>query len=69
MGAFKSAAGAVTDWTSNDNQYCVEVNKNDLNVGRMASQLNSKWRDGWRLAHVLEQKGNTVMVFERRAAA
>jgi hypothetical protein len=66
MGVFKTAAGAVTDWTANDNQYCVEVNKNDLNVGRMTAQLNSKWRDGWRLAHVLEQNGNTVMVFERR---
>ena len=67
MGVFKAAVGTVTDWTSNDNQYCVEVNKNDLNVGRMTAQLNSKWCDGWRLAHVLEQNGNTVMVFERRA--
>jgi hypothetical protein len=46
--------------------YDVEVNKNDLNVGRMTSKLNRRWADGWRLAHVLEQNGNTVMVFERR---
>ena len=34
MGVFRTAAGAITDWTSNDDQYCVEVSKNDLNVGR-----------------------------------
>ena len=34
MGAFRPTTGPVTDWTSNDNQYFVEVNKNDLSVGR-----------------------------------
>jgi hypothetical protein len=68
MGALKSAAEAVTELPSSEDQYTVEVNKNDLSVGRMTAHLNSKWRDGWRLAHVLKQYGNTVMVFERRAS-
>lgn len=65
MGMFKAAGEAVAERTHGD-QYLVEVNKNDLNVGRMSAHLNSKWKAGWRLAHVMEQNGNTVMVFERR---
>lgn len=34
MGAFRPTTGPVTDWTSNDNQSFVVVNKNDLSVGR-----------------------------------
>lgn len=46
--------------------YDVVVNKNDLSVRRLTGNLNQRWADGWRLAHMIEQAGNTVMVFERR---
>jgi hypothetical protein len=46
--------------------YHAEVNKKDLNVGAFTQTLNQRWRDGWRLAHVFEQGGNTVVVWERR---
>ncbi|MFP5319591.1 MAG: hypothetical protein ACLGI2_15015 [Acidimicrobiia bacterium] len=48
--------------------YDVVVNKGDLNVGSLTRTLNQRWRDGWRLAHVIEQHSNTVMVFERTGA-
>ncbi|MCA1824460.1 MAG: hypothetical protein LC640_09415 [Frankia sp.] len=45
--------------------YETQVNKGSINMGRWENDLNSRWRDGWRLAHVFEQDGNTIMVWER----
>jgi hypothetical protein len=44
--------------------YETEVNKHDINMGRWESKLNSRYQRGYRLAHVFEQNGNTVMVWE-----
>ena len=46
--------------------YLVEVNKRGLSVSALTTTLNERWQNGWRLAHMLEQRGNTVMVFEKR---
>lgn len=47
--------------------YDVEVNKRGLSVKALTRTLNDRWDNGWRLAHVLEQRGNTVLVFEKRS--
>ena len=47
--------------------YLVEVNKRGVSVSALTTTLNERWENGWRLAHVLEQRGNTVMVFEKRS--
>lgn len=47
--------------------YEAEVNKKSLNMGAFTNTLNKRWNDGWRLGHVFEQDGNTVMVWERRS--
>ncbi len=47
--------------------YQVEVNKRGLSVGALTTTLNQRWDNGWRLAHMLEQRGNTVLVFEKRS--
>ena len=47
--------------------YQVEVNKRGLSVTYLTKTLNDRWRNGWRLAHILEQRGNTVLVFEKRS--
>lgn len=44
--------------------YVTRVDKNDINMKRWAKVLNDYYESGYRLAHVLEQQGNTVMVFE-----
>ena len=49
-------------------QYQVEVNKRGLSVGALTKVLNDRWANGWRLAHMLEQRGNTVLVFEKRSS-
>ena len=48
-----------------DDHYEAEVNRGDLNMRSFSDTLNDRWRDGWRLAHIFEQGGNTVMVWER----
>lgn len=62
MGA--GAGGGIISHTGA--HYDAVVNKGSLNMGRFTSELNSRWDSGWRLAHVIEQAGNTVMVYERR---
>lgn len=44
--------------------YLTEVNRGSINMGRWQSNLNGMYQRGYRLAHVLEQDGNTVQVFE-----
>lgn len=46
--------------------YQVEVNKRGLSVSALTGTLNDRWANGWRLVHMLEQRGNTVLVFEKR---
>lgn len=47
--------------------YQVEVNKRGLSVTALTKTLNDRWENGWRLAHMLEQRGNSVLVFEKRS--
>ncbi len=44
--------------------YVTEVNKGSLNMRTWQAHINQMHQDGYRLAHVLEQDGNTVQVFE-----
>lgn len=46
--------------------YESEVNRGSLNMRTFTATLNSRWNGGWRLSHLFEQDGNTVMVWERR---
>lgn len=44
--------------------YETQVNKGSIRMQSFESLLNSRYAKGYRLAHVFEQDGNTVMVFE-----
>lgn len=46
--------------------YEATVNKGSLNVGRFTGELNQRWKNGWKLGQVIEQHGNTLVVWERR---
>ena len=59
------AAGAIAKTEAL--HYDVEVNKRGLSVKALTKTLNQRWENGWRLAHLFEQRGNTVLVFEKRA--
>jgi hypothetical protein len=47
-------------------EYMTDVNKNSINMRHWANKLNQLGAQGWRLMHVFEQDGNTVMVYERQ---
>ncbi len=59
------AAGAIAK--ADALHYDVEVNKRGLSVKALTNTLNQRWENGWRLAHLFEQRGNTVLVYEKRA--
>ncbi len=50
-----------------EQHYDVVVNKRALSVTGLTVTLNERWRNGWTLAHAFEQRGNTVLVFEKRS--
>ncbi len=60
-----TAAAAIAE--AEEMHYRVEVNKRGFSAPRLTKTLNDMWDNGWRLAHVLEQRGNTVLVYEKRS--
>jgi hypothetical protein len=47
-----------------DEHYRTEVNKDSINMRAWSRHLNDQYQRGYRLAHVFEQDGNTVQVYE-----
>ncbi len=45
--------------------YETEVNKGDVNMGAFERKLNDRYQDGWRLAHLVAEGGNMIMIWER----
>ncbi len=45
--------------------YDAEVNRGDLDVGSLTKKLNKRHDEGWKLAHIFEQAGNTVMIWQK----
>lgn len=37
-----------------------------MNMSTLTDKLNARYAEGWRLHTMIEQGGNTLMVFERR---
>lgn len=44
--------------------YVTEVNKGSIRMQTWQGRLNEMYASGYRLAHVQEQDGNTIQVFE-----
>ncbi len=49
-------------------QYITEVNKEDINMRWLRGHLNERWEAGYRLHSMVEQGGNTILVFEKRGS-
>lgn len=58
------ARGAVADCPMPSTHYSTEVNKGSINMTAWQGKLNQMYQAGYKLAHVLEQDGNTVQVYE-----
>lgn len=62
--------GIIKDSATRTGQYMTEVNKGSTNMSTLTNKLkNAQYEAGWRLHTMIEQDGNTVMVFERREEA
>lgn len=59
----QQAARAVTA-ACPGKHYITDVNRGSINMNAWAGKLNQMYEQGYRLAHVLEQDGNTVQVYE-----
>ncbi len=62
MGLF---SGAFTGGKRGGKHYEVEVNREDLNAGAFEKAANERYENGYRIADVFQQGGNTVCVWER----
>lgn len=58
--------GLIKDRATTTGQYLTEVNKGSVNMSTLTDKLNARYAEGWRLHTMLEQNGNTLMVFERQ---
>jgi hypothetical protein len=45
--------------------YETEVNKGDVNMGALQRKLNSRYEDGWKVAHMVHQADNLIIIWER----
>ena len=46
--------------------YDMEVNKGSIRAQSFSKDANKRWVDGWKIAHMFEQDGNTIIIWERR---
>lgn len=42
-----------------------EVNKGSINMNAFTNSLNARFENGYRPLHIIEQNGNTMVVWER----
>jgi hypothetical protein len=47
--------------------YDATVNRGSLSMGSFTKEMNKRWDDGWQVAHVFMQEGNTIVIWERRS--
>ena len=57
--------GGFTGGKSDGPAYEIEVNEGSVNVGRFEKMANERAANGYRMAHVIEQDSNTVVVWEK----
>ena len=57
--------GGLTGGNSNGSFYDIEVNEGSINMKHFADVANERHGNGYRMAHVFMQEGNTIVVWER----
>ena len=57
--------GGFSGGDANGPHYEIEVNEGSVNMKRFTSVANERHANGYRMAHVYMQQGNTIVVWER----
>jgi hypothetical protein len=57
--------GGFSGGKANGPVYEIEVNEGSVNMKRFEQAANERAGNGYRMAHVYSQEGNTIVVWER----
>jgi hypothetical protein len=57
--------GGFTGGSKNGDHYEIEVNEGSVNMKKFSSAANERHANGYRMAHVFMQEGNTIVVWEK----
>jgi hypothetical protein len=57
--------GGFSGGKANGPVYEIEVNEGSVNMKRFEQAANERASNGYRMAHVFSQEGNTIVVWER----
>lgn len=57
--------GGFTGGRPDGQHYEIEVNEGSVNMKRFAEMANERHGNGYRMAHVFMQEGNTIVVWEK----
>ncbi len=57
--------GGLSAGKANGKYYDIEVNEGSINMSHFADVANDRHANGYRMAHVFMQEGNTIVVWER----
>lgn len=59
---------AFTDGKPDGLVYEAQVNKGSINMEKFTKTANARWDNGYKLEHLYEQDGNTVVIWMRKDA-
>ena len=57
--------GGFSGGSADGAHYEIEVNEGSVNMKHFAEKANERHANGYRMAHVFMQEGNTIVVWER----
>ncbi|MFC6238879.1 hypothetical protein [Longivirga aurantiaca] len=57
--------GGFSGGSKNGEHYDIEVNEGSVNMKRFSAVANERHSNGYRMAHVFMQEGNTIVVWEK----
>ncbi len=57
--------GGFSGGSADGGHYDIEVNEGSVNMKRFTAVANERHANGYRMAHVYMQEGNTIVVWEK----
>jgi hypothetical protein len=57
--------GGFSGGSAGGEHYDIEVNEGSVNMKRFTAIANERHANGYRMAHVFMQEGNTIVVWEK----
>lgn len=55
----------ISDGSRNGPNFEAQVNKGKIRMEGLTNHLNARWANGYKLMHIYEQDGNTVVIWQK----